>query len=238
MKLTNNHNLPDPIINAIKGFEQDYKDGRGETDFSTTELIKDELQVRLLRLHRDEIEEDASGRLWILLGQSMHKLLETSNSKSDIVEERFFFEVDGSRVSGQADLVNLASGTLTDYKCTSVWSVIRGIKPEWRAQLNILSYLASQKGYKIEKLQVCAILRDWQISKSTSGGNYPKVGIVTLDIEKSNPVVALKYIKDRVRVHKEAQDKAPEDLPKCKDTWGGKKCNDYCNVAKWCPYVK
>ena len=119
MKVTNHFNLPGPLINAIKGFDKAYKDSRGDTQISVTELISPPLIRRLKKEHWDEIEEDASERVWSILGSAVHSILEHAGSENDLTEERLFLEVDKVKVSGQADLYE-ANGTLSDYKITSV----------------------------------------------------------------------------------------------------------------------
>jgi len=86
-------------------------------------------------------------------------------------EERLFAEVAGWTVSGQFDRMLLfPDGTLQDYKFTSVWAVPDGCKPEWERQLNALRYLAACNGYRIARLQIVAILRDWSKGKAKRGG--------------------------------------------------------------------
>jgi len=64
MKLTNKFNLPDPIVNAVQN--QGYTPG--SSDITVTQLIQPPLIRQLNKKHWDDIEEDASDRVWALFG--------------------------------------------------------------------------------------------------------------------------------------------------------------------------
>lgn len=209
MKITNHANLPDAIVQAV--INDPYN--AGDCDISVTRLIGPP-QIRILeQQHRDEIEEDAADRIWSLVGQIGHGILERAETEA-ITEERLFCEVDGWRVSGQYDrMVLLPDGTLQDYKFTSVWAVLNGVKPEWEAQLNLLRYLAEVNGYPpVRQLQIVAILRDWSRSKAKAGGNYPPVQVKILDVPLWTMAEAERYIGERVRLHKAAEE---GNVPPC-----------------------
>ena len=72
MKITNNHNLPQSVVSAVSNDPYD----RGGSDYTCTELISPVRQVMLRHRHGDEITEDASDRVWSLLGQAVHHILE------------------------------------------------------------------------------------------------------------------------------------------------------------------
>lgn len=201
MKLTNKHNLPGPLVNAVKGFEKAYKDGRGNTSISVTELISPPLIKKLKEEYNDRLEEDVSERIWSLFGSAVHSVLEHAGGAADLTEERLFLDVEGIRISGQADLYE-ESGTLSDYKITSVWSVIGDkIKPEWVTQLNILALLYENTGFPVTKLQIVAILRDWSKGKAMAGGNYPECNVKVIDIPRWTKEATLDYIIERVKIH-------------------------------------
>jgi hypothetical protein len=74
MKITNNHHLPEPLYQAIVAQSQAHS--AGEAEISCTQLIDSPLIRWLWRTYEDEIEEDATDRLWALYGSIAHKLLE------------------------------------------------------------------------------------------------------------------------------------------------------------------
>ena len=91
-KITNIHNLPAAIVAAV---QNDPYTGGG--DISTTKLI-DSPQVRVLgAAHKDAISVDVSERVWALLGQAVHTILERAGLREAgmVVEERLYAEVNG-----------------------------------------------------------------------------------------------------------------------------------------------
>lgn len=84
--LTNNYNLPQPLVDAVKADSYEVSG-----DISTTTLISPP-QVRMLKKQfgRD-IEEDVSEYLWALLGTAVHGILERSHIKD--VRKRAFLMV-------------------------------------------------------------------------------------------------------------------------------------------------
>ncbi len=215
MKITNHSHLPEAIVRAV--VNDPYPHGR-TGDISVTRLI-DSPRIRLLtRRHWAEIEEDASERIWALLGQAVHAILERAETRA-LTEERLFAEIAGWQVSGQFDrLAYFADrGLLQDYKVTSAWSVLEGPKPEWVRQLNALRYLATRNGYRVDRLEVVAILRDWSRGKALAGGDYPAQQVVTLPIPVSPMAQTETYLCERLWWHQEAERRAErgESLPEC-----------------------
>jgi hypothetical protein len=84
VKFSNNYDLPEPIVRAVI-FDPYTK---GDSDFSATGLAKPARAGALEIKHADEITEDVSDRLWSLLGQLGHLLLERAYQKDiwDILE--------------------------------------------------------------------------------------------------------------------------------------------------------
>ena len=120
MQITNHADLPEAIVEAIRRDPYD----PGDCDISVTRLIGPP-QLRILeRRHADEIEEDASDRIWALVGQIGHRILERAEAEA-LAETRLFAQAGGWTVSGQFDrMVLLPDGTLQDYKFTSVWACV------------------------------------------------------------------------------------------------------------------
>ncbi len=215
MQITNRAGLPDAIVRAVVNDPYPY----GRTgDISVTRLI-DAPQIRALqRRHWDTLAEDAADRIWALLGQAVHSVLERAETEA-LTEERLFAEVEGWTISGQFDRLAYFPGTglLQDYKVTSTWSVIEGPKPEWARQLNCLRYLATRNGYPVDRLQVVAILRDWSRGRARAGGDYPQAQVATVEIPVWPMAETHDYVRARVRLHQHAEEQAArgEALPEC-----------------------
>ena len=234
MKITNNFGMPQPFVD----FAINDKYSKGKADISVTSLI-DSPKIRLMKdKYDDQIEVDAVDMVWALFGTAVHSVLEKSKQSDDIItEERLYKEVDGWVLSGAIDRQEFVSNddgsrtvNIIDYKVTSVWSVIYG-KPEWENQLNCYAYLASKTN--VGSLKICAILRDWNRRDAEKKEDYPKAPIVFVDIPLWDKSKTEEYIKDRIRIHQEAQISfdlnedvglcSDEDMWKKNDTWAVKK---------------
>ena len=234
MKITNNFGMPQPFVD----FAINDKYSKGKADISVTSLI-DSPKIRLMKdKYDDQIEVDAVDMVWALFGTAVHSVLEKSKQSDDIItEERLYKEVDGWVLSGAIDRQEFISNddgsrtvNIIDYKVTSVWSVIYG-KPEWENQLNCYAYLASKTN--VGSLKICAILRDWNRRDAEKKEDYPKAPIVFVDIPLWDKSKTEEYIKDRIRIHQEAQISfdlnedvglcSDEDMWKKNDTWAVKK---------------
>jgi hypothetical protein len=216
MRITNRAGLPAAIVEAVRNDPYD----AGDCNISVTRLIGPP-QIRILeRRHADELTEDASDRIWSLVGQIGHKILERAEAEA-LAETRLFADAAGWTISGQFDrMVLLPDGTLQDYKFTSVWAVVDGPKPEWEAQLNVLRWLADANGYPpIRGLQLVAILRDWSRGKARQGGDYPQQQVKVLPVPLWPLEEAARYVRERVLLHQEAERcaAAGEPLPQCTD---------------------
>ena len=221
MKITNRYNLPEPIVTALT--KDEYT--RGESNRSVTQLIGSP-RIRILNAENEaRVEEDVSALVWMVLGTAVHNMFEGSaeNHSKYIPEERLFAEVDGWTISGAIDIQKSEDDntvTVTDYKTTSVWSVIYG-KKEWNTQLNFYAWLVEQqpKGAKVGKLQVCAILRDWKQRDADTKADYPQAPIMIIDIPLWSKRYRDDYVRGRVRIHQEAEFMrlTGDTLPLCTD---------------------
>ena len=204
MKVTNNHNLPQSFVD----FARNDKYSKGHADISVTTLI-DSARVRVMRDHyHNERVVDVVDNIWALFGTAVHHVLESTEPSDDVViEERLFTKINGWVLSGAVDHQVIKGQTveITDYKVTSVWSVIHG-KIDWERQLNVYAYLVQKnKGKKVKKLSICAVLRDWNRRDAQNKPNYPQSPIVIVDIPMWDEMKRIRYIHDRINYHQNAQ---------------------------------
>lgn len=209
MIITNDHNLPSPLVLAVSSGNYPPKDGR----ISVTTLINPEQQETLRRQHFEEIEEDAANRIWMLLGSSVHYILDKYGQRAQLpVEEKLEYPVRPFLgkpewiVSGRSDL--LEDGVLSDYKITSVWAFLLGDKLDWEQQANVYRVMHEARGDTVEKLQIVAILRDWKKREArTKGEEYPKVQVLIHPVRMWDLDNAKHFIETRVKAHVEAIEK-------------------------------
>ena len=103
MEITNNHNLPLAIYQAVSGMSRKPEPHK----YHVTELIQPPLIRKLKMQYWDELEEDASERLWALLGSAVHRVLEKSGDIMDALkEEGLSFEYSGCTVKGTPDILH------------------------------------------------------------------------------------------------------------------------------------
>lgn len=196
-KFTNRLNLPEALVKAVTN------DGysAGNSDYSVTTLLKPPRLVVLERQHRDEIEEDVSDRMWALLGQLMHGVLERAAMEGE-VEQRHTVEILGKKISGAIDIY--LDGVIQDYKLMSVWKVTKGVPREFEEQLNCYAYLLRSKGKPVRDLQLVCVLRDWSKLETLRNDNYPKNQVVLLDVPLWDEETQRIFIEGRIQLHMDA----------------------------------
>jgi hypothetical protein len=207
MKLTNQHNLPLPIVRAMESMEAAYDAGRGGSDYSTTGLLLPPRIAQLRRQHGAELVEDAADRLWSLYGQIAHRILYES-AEGHVAELRLNCDFNGITVSGQVDLVE--GDTLTDYKFVTRYATKDGVKDEWVQQGQINRLLCERSGIPIKKIQYVAMYRDWSKLAAEREQEYPpeieQFDIPMWDMDKTRA-----FIEERIRLHEAAK----VELPLC-----------------------
>lgn len=204
-KITNKSNLPAPLVRAIE-----LDPYAADCDFSTTTLIKPPRIVALERLHENEIVEDASDRIWSLMGQLGHLVLERAGM-GELVERRFKINCQGKTIGGQVDLWN--NQILLDYKFTSIWAAKDGVKPEWEQQMNINAFLCGENGVHVSAAQIVCIFRDWSVGEARRNKDYPQQQVRVLDVKLWHFTEQVKFIMDRLHAHTQAQIVLPECTP-------------------------
>ena len=201
MNITNLKGLPDAIVRAVTN--DPYNPGKGH--ISVTKLIDAPQRRALYAKYKNSIVEDVSDRIWSLLGQSVHTILERAHKESAVkVEERLYTEVNGWTVSGQFDRLDLHGTTLDDYKVTSVWNSSGNV--EWERQLNLLRCLAWRNGYEVDTLRVIAIFRDWKKGDAERKPDYPQAAVGVIQIPVWSIQECNDYLNERVRLHQRAVD--------------------------------
>lgn len=207
MNLTNRFNLPAPLVEAVR--TDPYS--RGDADISVTGLLDPPRKVVLEQQFGDQLTEDVSDKLYSLLGQGMHAIIERGAKAAGypLVEERMYFDCLGWRVSGQFDYMD-NDGVLWDWKQASVYEMQHGIKPDRERQLNVYAYMARVNGYTVTGLRDVFVLRDWHKGEVGRTANYPPWQGVVYPARMWAEDEVLAFIEDRVRKHQDARNALPE----------------------------
>ncbi len=210
MKITNKFNLPEPLVKAITAGE--YK--RGEYSAS---MLPSPPQIRALeQRYWDEIVIDVSDRIWILLGRAVHYILEKAEMSDMLQEEKLKIEVMGQKILAHPDLLSLTA--IDDYKITGAYTMVFSPegKKEWIAQENIYRYIAYEYGFnKINKLNIITIFRDWKKNLALANKEYPQHQVGKISAPVWTIEDTLKYIKERLTLHMQAESLPDNKLPEC-----------------------
>ena len=195
MKLTNIHNLPEALYNIMMRdiYQPTYSKMR------VTELINAPLVKELMIKHWKELTEDVSDGLWKLLGTSCHYILHGGTPEDALGEERLSFTIRNTVITGKSDLYSEKG--IEDWKVTSVFSFLLGVKEDWITQLNVYKWLWEKNGFPVKSLKINAILRDWQRSKAKYDPTYPQIPFLSFDVPMWNDSIITEYIVDRIAIH-------------------------------------
>lgn len=216
MKFTNSLKLPQPLVSAVTNDPY----SKGVCDYSVTELLKPPRQAVLQKAHGEEITEDVADRIWSLMGQVVHGILERSNVDA-IAERRMVATFHGKRVSGGMDAY-YDHGLLQDYKTTTAYKFKSNTVPEdFEQQLNCYAEILRQNGDKVERLEIVGILRDWSKMEAFRDPNYPRKQVVVLPVPLWPSEKVQAFIGGRIDAH----EKAKAVLPLCNDNerWARKR---------------
>lgn len=167
-----------------------------------TKLIDAPQRRTLYKKYREFVVEDVSERIWSLMGQAVHTVLERAGTNA-LVEKRLYADVNGWSVSGQFDRLHVADATMQDWKVCSSYKAA-GDKG-WERQLNCLRWLAHKNDIKVDRLQVVAIFRDWKQSEAKRNPNYPQRNVMVIEVPTWTIEQAEQYITERVAAHRSSE---------------------------------
>ena len=178
MIIKNKHNLPEPIINAVKRDEQPPRPGV----VRVTSLLKGVREVILEQRYWDKVERDASDMAWLLFGRAVHSIIEQEEELDhQLKETRLTERVGGLDLSGQFDLYDAKRKMIIDYKTCSVWKFIYNDFKDWRKQTLIYAWLLRKAGFKVDKAQIVAFIKDHSKSKAQFDAQHPDAPVKTVD---------------------------------------------------------
>lgn len=213
-RITNNLNLPMPLVEAVKNDR--YSPGR--SDYTTSQLAGTPARQYALKLkHWAELTEDVADRIYSLSGQSKHAILERAAEYCEqyeyLAEKRFYIERCGKVIGGQIDLYDSKSKTLYDWKEVGVFVSKADLKVEWIAQGNINKLLCDENGYPVEHLVNIALYRDWKksIAQTKKPEEYPQHQVEQFPL----PIWTKEETEEFIRQRIEAFESAKSELPLC-----------------------
>ncbi len=214
MPITNKNNLPNFLVKSVEFWSQHHD---SQADYSATQLLSPPRIIALSKQYSDQIEEDASDRIFSLLGSATHKVIESAiefdPDENLVSEKRMFATLDGVTISGQCDVYDIAEKTIYDLKTASVWEIIFGVREEREQQLNIYAWLGVQEGWEVDNIAAAFILRDWSKTKAMTEPNYPKSQVVVYPIPRWTGEQVEDFLRKRIRLHEAAKTSLPYCTP-------------------------
>ncbi len=213
MIITNNLNLPQPLVDMA---QSEYK--LKPTEYRVTSLLKGIRETILERRHQDEIEQDVSDMIWLLFGTAVHNVLENhQEGDQEIKEARLKIPIGDYILSGQFDLYNAETTTITDYKTCSIWKVIYGDYEDWRRQLLIYAYMLQSIGFPVEKAEIIALMKDHSKSQAKVKADYPKQPVrkITFTFTEKDFAEIESWLHQRFEQISKAEKLPDDELPLC-----------------------
>ena len=196
MQITNTHNLPQSLFDAICTVNAKYD--KGEADLSVTQLIDSARISQLRKQHQEDIIEDASDMLWRFFGSLAHETIANMDDFGVLKEERLYTKLEGKVISGSPDLFD--GEKVVDYKITSIYKVKNGVDISWERQTNIYRYLLVDHKWDPLELEIVAILRD-------AHADDEKVAV--LPVKMWSLKNTEEYIRQRIQSHIQAETTLP-----------------------------
>jgi len=213
MIITNKLGLPKPLVDMA---QSDYKYAPNE--YRVTSLLKGIRETILERRHHSEIEQDVSDMIWLLFGRAVHSVLENhQEGDQEIKEARLKIPIGDYTLSGQFDLYNAETKTITDYKTCSIWKVIYGEYEDWRKQLLIYSYMLQSIGFPVEKAEIIALMKDHSKSQAKIKADYPKQPVkkITFTFTEKDFAEIESWLHQRFEQISKAEKLPDDELPLC-----------------------
>lgn len=249
MKITNKACLSKSVVDALTFDDYDLSLPPPNI-FSCTTIIDAPRPYFLRTRHDSEITIDVLDNVWLLDGSAVHYAVEMSNKSkgSDrLSEERFYIEapiyrgewavhqkMPGTKIEDQPwystdkyycsvkfDHYDPEEKAIEDYKRTSPWEWVHGIKPSRERQLNIGAFALSLAGFPVEVCRVCFFFKDFDKRKAAEGGDYPATPIAQKNLSVWSNKEREDYILERMEIFIEASKKIDSNLPVCseEDRW-------------------
>ena len=223
MKWTNKLNLPEPVFNALV-INNHVTNG----EISVTQSLREPYQDVLMRKHSQDIEKDVSDNIWALFGTAIHHILEMGSTENDDYNTEMKLTVKVPlpgepykkwQMSGSADLYTKKTFTLQDYKSISVFKYKNKDYDDWTEQLNMYAYMARQKGIRVDKIQIVAILKDWRKGEAMREWSYPQCPIALINLPLWENEKTWDFIKERIALHYIAREKGKMNVCSDKYCW-------------------
>lgn len=219
MLITNKYNLPQALVDAVKGDEHE----RNEFNYGVTTLLRPVREVLLERRHSNEIELDVSDCINKLFGTAFHSLIEKHDKTGMSELELEQAVIDNYKLVGRLDLYNEEQQAVIDYKTATCWKIIYKDFEDWRKQGLMYAWLCYKRGLVVKQIIFYAFLKDWTArdkrQADLKNSYYPdaQVYTYTLNVTIDDLIEIEKWINLRFENLITAKQLDDDDIPPCSD---------------------
>lgn len=119
-------------------------------------------------------------------------------------EVRLYMPVLGITFGGKFDLYyrnRRGEYVLADYKLVSEWEYVLGSKEERAQQLNMLRALAIYNGWRVDRIEIVYVWRDWKKTAAAFDPEKPQSQGLRMGLPIWTDNKALTFIEERVAAH-------------------------------------
>lgn len=241
--LTNNYGLPQPFVRAVANDKY-----RSRGNISITGLI-DSARTRLLkRVH--QYEEDVADTVWSIFGSAVHSIIERSaeNHEDALCEIEMMMKIGEWDVSGTTDMYQKSIKTVTDWKVTSVWKVLKGLSDtdSWVKQTNcyaamlqspdcvkVIDGVETKEVFEVENIEIICILKDWKKRESLYNKDYPPTPVIRIKVPMFSKEGMISYMHKRVAHHLAEEQKFYLEVENPEDKFNEKKLSLCTAEERW-----
>ena len=210
MIITNKTGLPDMLQRAVSK-EYTYRDKR----YSITSLLEPSRIIALKRRYNNQIKQDITDCIFMLLGTKTHFELENIELKeNEFVEDHLEYTFEnGYTLSGIID--HYDDEYLDDYKTCKAFALIyKSDYEKWKKQLQMGAYLAYKKDGKWRKKgRIIALIKDWNRLESQTKSGYPKFACQVVKFNLGTPEqvekMILKLFDNVIKLEQMTDDELP-----------------------------
>lgn len=211
---TNKLNLPIAIYRAVVNQEDRTPQ---ENVYYVTEFIKSVREIKLTRLHWNEISIDISDCINTLIGRCVHKVMELADPEN--AEKKIEAVTDGIKLVGCIDKYDYEKLTIIDYKtCRKSHKEFE----DWYLQGMLYAYMMLiSEHIKTKQLQFIGLVKDSVIARGD-----PTVIPYIYDIKDSDYDFIAEYVSKKAKLLKS------NDIPLCSDSEKWKTSDSWALKAK------